>query len=265
MFEQINQTLDLTGRVALVTGGSSIGIGSASAKLFADAGAKVFLVSLPSEEDKLKERVAEIEAAGGSAAYFTGDVANEEDCKAAVEKCVETYGRLDIMLLAAGISGLSARTLDDDFNTDNYRRMMAVNLDGTFWMMKYGHVECAKNGVGSIILVSSIGGISGQGSSSYVASKGAMRSLTQHFSSRFGAEKVRINCIYPGNVITDMTRLGFTNEKIAPMFLPKIPLARFGQPEDVGYMALFLATDAASWVTGQHFVVDGGRLSNPDL
>ena len=142
---------DLSGRVALITGASSHGIGNQSAKTLAAHGAKVFLVAR--REEKLQEAVAEIEANGGEASYFAGDASSEEVCKAAVEKCVADFGRLDIMVLAAGTSGLSERSMEDAFNTENWRNILAVNLDSVFFMVKYGWEECAKNGVGYSILL----------------------------------------------------------------------------------------------------------------
>lgn len=258
--EGISKAFDLTGRVAFITGASSYGIGSASAKLLAEAGAKVFLVAR--REEALAKRVAEIEEAGGVAAYYACDVSAEEDCKLAVEKCIEAFGRMDIMVLSAGMSGKSNRSYDDDFDSDNWRVMQNVNLDGSFWMMKYGHSECAKGGVGSIIVISSLGAYTGSGSASYSATKGALRSMTTHFGKTFAAENVRINTIYPGFIDTDMTHGAFGNENYSPMFLQQIPLGRFGTPEDIGYTALYLAADASSWVTGQHFLIDGGQMCN---
>lgn len=255
---EVLKAFDLTDRVVLVTGASSYGIGSASAKLMADVGAKVFLVAR--REEALKERAAEIEAAGGKAAWCACDVSSEEGCKAAVEKCVETFGRLDVMVLSAGMSGKSNRSYDDDFDSENWRTMQDVNLDGTFWMMKYGHAECAKGGVGSIIVVSSLGAYTGSGSAAYTATKGALRSMTTHFGKTLAAENVRINTIYPGFIDTDMTHAAFGNEDYAPVFLREVPLGRFGKPEDIAYTALYLASDAASWVTGQHFLIDGGQM-----
>lgn len=254
----IEKAFDLTGRVALITGASSYGIGSASAKLLAEAGAKVFLVAR--REDALKDRVSEIEAEGGVADYYACDVSVEEACRTAVEKCVERFGRLDIMILSAGISGKSARSFADDFDSDNYRTMQNINLDGTFWMMKYGHEECAKGGAGSIVLVSSLGAYTGSGSAAYSATKGALHSMTTHFGRTMAVENVRVNTIYPGFIDTDMTHGAFGHEDYAPAFLRQIPLGRFGTPEDIGFTALYLACDASAWVTGQHFLIDGGQI-----
>ena len=146
---------DLTGRVALITGASSHGIGNESAKLLAEHGAKVFLTAR--RETKLQEAVAEIEAFGGEAAYQVTDVSDEAECKSAIEACVSRFGRLDIMVLAAGISGLSlSGGLQTAFDTDNWRNVIGINLDGVMFMVKYGWEECAKHKVGSIIPVASL-------------------------------------------------------------------------------------------------------------
>lgn len=147
---EMKDPFDLTGRVALITGASSHGIGNESAKVLAEHGAKVFLTAR--REDKLQKAVEEIEAAGASAAYRVTDVSSEEDCKVAIEECVATFGRLDIMVLSAGISGLSVSGgLGTAFDTDNWRKVLGVNLDGVMFMIKHGWEECAKNDVGAII------------------------------------------------------------------------------------------------------------------
>lgn len=253
------EMFDLTGRVALVTGASSHGIGNESAKLLAANGAKVFLVAR--REGKLQEAVAQIEDAGGEAAYYAGDVADEAVCKAAVEKCVEVFGGLDIMVLAHGISGLSkSGGWDAVFDTDNYRKMLGINLDGVFFMIKYGWKECAKGGHGSIIQVGSLASMHADGSAAYTCTKGAVRMLTQWFGKEFAKEGVRVNTVYPGLIETDMTQAACDNEQVAAMMLQGIPLGRFGQPEDIANGVLYLASDASSWMTGQHLVIDGGTL-----
>ncbi len=257
---RVDQLFSLKGRVALVTGASSWGIGSESAKLLADAGAKVFLTAR--REDKLQAMAESIEQAGGEAGYIACDVSSEEQCKAAVDACIERFGRLDIMVLSAGISGNSVHSIDEDFDTDNWRKVLGINLDGVIWMMKYGHAECAKNGAGSIIIISSMGAYTGTGNAPYTAAKGGLRSLTTRFGKQMAAEGVRVNTIYPGMIDSDMTHGAFGNPDYLPMFLPKIPLGRMGQPEDIANMSLFLASDASSWITGQHFLVDGGNICN---
>ena len=250
---------DLTDRVALVTGASSYGIGSVSAKVLAANGAKVFLTAR--REDKLAEVAAEIEAAGGEVGYAACDVSSEEQCKAAVEACVSKFGRLDIMVLSAGISGLPSRgDMNMVFDTDNWRNVQGINLDGVFWMMKYGWEECAKNGVGSIIPVASLAAWTADGSAAYTATKGAIRSLTHNLASTLAPHNVRVNTIYPGLIDTDMTHGMMAYPQLVEQFQAKIPLGRFGEPEDIAYGILFLASDASSFMTGQHLVMDGGQL-----
>ncbi|PWL79784.1 MAG: hypothetical protein DBY20_00760 [Coriobacteriia bacterium] len=254
------ERFDLTGRVALITGASSHGIGNDAAKLLAANGAKVFLVAR--REEQLQVACDEIRAAGGEASYRAMDVSDEMECKVAVEQCVAEFGRLDIMVLSAGISGLSASGgMDAIFDTDNWRKVQAINLDGVFWMMKYGHVECAKHGVGSIIPVSSLAAWHADGAAAYTATKGAIRALTHYFGKMLAPMKIRVNSIYPGMIDTDMTHGACAHEQYGPMMLKSIPLGRFGTPEDMAYGILFLASDASDFMTGQHLVMDGGALA----
>ena len=250
---------DLTDRVALITGASSHGIGNQSAKVLAEHGAKVFLTAR--REDKLQEAVAEIEAAGGTAAYKVCDVSNEEDCKAAVEACVAEFGRLDIMVLAAGISGLSiSGGMEAAFDSDNWRKLQGINLDGVFYMTKYGWEECAKNGVGSIIPIASLAAWKAAGSVAYTATKGAIRSMTPCLAKMLAPHGVRFNAFYPGFIDTDMTHRATEYEPFVKSKLPTIPLGRFGNVDDCAYGVLYLASDASGFMTGQHLVVDGGEL-----
>lgn len=255
----VKDPFNLEGRVAIITGASSHGIGNESAKILAEHGAKVFLTAR--REAQLQEAVAEIEAAGGEAAYAVCDVSSEEQCKAAVEACVERFGRLDIMVLAAGISGLSkSGGFDAIFDTENYRKMIGINMDGIFWMMKYGYAECAKNGVGSIIPVGSLASWHADGSAAYTAGKAAIRNWVTWFGKELAPLGVRVNGLYPGLVETDMTQRAVDNEMVSQMMLKTIPLGRFGTVRDMANGVLFLASDASAWMTGQHLVMDGGTL-----
>lgn len=250
---------DLTGRVAIITGASSHGIGNESARLLAKHGCKVFLTAR--REEQLRQSVAEIEAEGGEAGYAVCDVSSEDQCKAAIDACVAKFGRLDIMVLSAGISGLSiSGGMDAVFDTDNYKKMVAINMDGVFWMLKHGYAECAKHGVGSIIPVGSLASWHADGSAAYTAGKCAIRGWVTYFGKMFASMGIRVNGIYPGLVATDMTQAAVDNEQVSQMMLKSIPLGRFGEVEDLANGVLFLASDASSWMTGQHLVVDGGTL-----
>lgn len=255
---------DLTGRVALVTGASTHGIGNTSARILARHGAKVFLVAR--REQKLRAAAAQIENEGGIASFKAADVSCEEDCRAAVEACVEEFGRLDIMVLAAGMSGRSVRPGDFEamFDEDNWRTLLAVNLDGVFHMIKHGYAECAKNRVGAIVPIGSLSAWHAAGSAAYTATKGALRALTQYFGRQFAPLGVRVNTLYPGYIETEMTHPEGYDEfyaKVADGMVKKIPLGRVGTVEDCANAVLYLASDASSFMTGQHLVVDGGELS----
>lgn len=255
-----NDPYDLTGRVALITGASSHGIGNESAKLLAQHGAKVFLTAR--REEKLQEAVAEIEAAGGVASYMAIDVSNEDECKAAVEACVAEFGRLDIMVLAAGISGLSPSGGPEAwFDTENWKNVRHINLDGVFYMIKHGWEECAKNGVGAIVPIGSLASWHAAGSPAYTATKGAIRALTQWYGRNLGEKGVRVNAMYPGIIDTDMTHRATLYEPFVEAQMEKLAIKRFGVPEDCANAVLYLVSDASSWMTGQHLVVDGGELA----
>ena len=250
---------DLTGRVALITGASSEGIGKDAAKVFARHGAKVFLAAR--REEKLREAVAEIEAEGGVAAYKATDVSIEEQCRACVEACVEEFGKVDIMVLSAGIAGKSASGgYDAIFDSENWREVQSINLDGVFWMMKYGAPECAKGGNGVIIPVSSLAAWKAEGSAAYTATKGAIRSLTHYFGKKFQelGMPVRVNTLSPGMIDTDMTHMALAHPQFGPAIVGRIPIGRAGTVEDTSNALLYLASDASSFMTGQHLVVDGG-------
>lgn len=255
----IGDVFDLTGRVALITGASSRGIGSGAAKALAQAGAKVFLVAR--REENLKEMAADIEAAGGEAAFAVCDVSDEEQCEAAVNACVDAFGRLDIMVLAAGISGLYSEDVEDFFETDDWQDVLGINLWGIMHFVKYGYLECAKNGVGSIIPISSMAALRVDGMPAYTATKGAILRLVPYFAKHMGPMGIRVNAIAPGLIDTDMTNPpGWHTEEM--LFIPaaeKAPLRRCATIEDCANTILFLASDAAKAVTGQTIAVDCGE------
>lgn len=250
----VQNAFDLTGRVALVTGGGS-GIGKGCAKILAEAGADVMVVGR--RMGKLEEVKVEIEAAGGVCACFSADLTDESNCRAMVNACVERYGRLDILVNSAGGRGAHG-ALEEEFSTENYRETMAVDLDSTFMAIKYAWPECAKNGAGSIINIASLAALRASGPIVYSAAKGAVKSMSRTLAKRLGGEGVRVNTIYPGFILTEMTAGVREHPELEARFRGESPLGLLGTVEDIGHCALYLASDAARFVTGQDFVIDGG-------
>lgn len=250
----IQSAFDLTGRAALVTGGGS-GIGKGCAKILAEAGAQVMIVGR--RMGKLEEVKAEIEAAGGVCTCFSADLTDESNCRAMVDACVERYGRLDILVNSAGGRGAHG-ALEEEFSTENYRETMAVDLDSTFMAIKYAWPECAKNGAGSIINIASLAALRASGPIVYSAAKGAVKSMSRTLAKRLGGEGVRVNTIYPGFILTEMTAGVREHPELEARFRGESPLGLLGTVEDIGHCALYLASDAARFVTGQDFVIDGG-------
>lgn len=259
--------MDLSGRVALITGASSRGIGSGAAKVLAEHGAKVFLTAR--REKQLEEQVAAIREAGGEAGYITCDVSDEEQCEAAVAACIEQFGRLDIMVLAAGIAGDVCDPNDDDdeydFDTEDWENVLGINLHGQYYMYKYGSEHMAEHGNGSIVQISSMAALKVQGGLPYTAAKGALLRMVPWFARKFGPAGIRVNAICPGLIDTDMTNPpGWdTTEMLHEPAAAKAPLRRCASIEDCANAILFLASDASKCITGQHIAVDGGEALIP--
>ena len=248
------KAFDLSGRAALVTGGGS-GIGKGCAKVLAQAGACVVVVGR--RLNKLEEVRAEIEAAGGRCACFSADLTHEENCRAMVDFCVRTFGRLDILINSAGGRGAYG-DLEEEFSTKNFEETMAMDFTSTFMAVKYAYPECAVHGVGSILNIASLAALGARGPIVYSAAKGAVRSFSRTLAKRLGDRKVRVNTIYPGLIITERTEGIRERPDLKEKYQKESPLGLLGEVEDIGWCALYLASDASRFVTGQDFVVDGG-------
>ena len=250
--------MDLTGRVALITGASSRGIGSGAARKLAEHGAKVFL--LARRESELQQQTAALEASGFEAGYAVCDVSDEAQCSAAVEACVKKFGRLDIMVLAAGISGKTVRE-GFDFDTDDWNRVLGINLHGQYYMYKYGYKHLAESGHGSIVQISSMAALKVSGGLPYTASKGALLRMIPWYAKKLGPLGIRVNAICPGLIDTDMTNPpGWdTTEMLHKPAAEKAPLRRCASIDDCANAILFLASDASWCITGNHLAVDGGE------
>jgi NAD(P)-dependent dehydrogenase (short-subunit alcohol dehydrogenase family) len=244
----------LEGRVALVTGAAS-GIGEATALRFASEGAQVVGVDLTDGE-----RWGEVEAAAPAASFHRCDVADEAAVGHVVADTRERHGRLDVVVNAAGVAGGGPVHMVD---LEEFRRVVRVNLEGTFLVCKHALVPMIEQRSGSIVNIASIEGIEGtEGGSSYNASKGGVVLLTKNMAIDYGRLGIRVNCICPGFIDTPMFRsvIGGMGP-IADKYRARHKLGRFGRPEEIASAALFLASDDASFVTGHPLVVDGGYTS----
>lgn len=241
----------LQGKVAIITGAAN-GMGAAEAILFAKEGAKVVATDI--NEEKLNELADKVKSAGGDILVMKHNVASEEEWKSVVAKTVQTYGQIDILVNNAGVA------INKNFATmemDEWNWVMDINLNGCVLGMKYAIPEMQKTGAGSVINISSIGGIVGMaGSSPYTAAKGALRALSKSAAVEYGKDKIRVNSVHPGIVVTPMT--AHTMEAGMPFYKTHTQLPYMGEPEDIAYGVLFLASDESRFMTGTELVIDGG-------
>jgi NAD(P)-dependent dehydrogenase (short-subunit alcohol dehydrogenase family) len=250
----------LAGKRALITGAAS-GIGRATALLFAREGAAVAVVDL---DEASGETVAKmIRDAGGQAMFVLCNVTQGADCQRAVRLTVDELGGLDILFNNAGII---RRATVLDTTEEEWDQVMAVNVKSIFLMSKYAILFMEKIGGGVIINTASGWGlVGGANAVSYCASKGAVVNMTRAMAIDHGGQNIRVNCICPGDTDTGMLRdearqLGVSDAEFLAEAAAR-PLRRVGRPEDVAQAALYLASEAASFVTGSVLVVDGGGLA----
>ncbi|MAK64253.1 MAG: oxidoreductase [Maricaulis sp.] len=252
--------MSLEGKTALITGAAS-GIGRAASLMFAEAGARVLACDL---SEGVTETVAAIKDAGGKAEALQMDAGSEADVIAAVTKAAETFGGLDVVFANAGITG-GVRDFFDG-TPEVWAEVLRVNLIGPFLAIKHGAPEIMKRGGGSIICTASVAGLRfGAGPAQYSASKAGVINVVQTACQSLAGTGVRVNAVCPGLTETGMTGWAFQAARAAGKE-HKIgqlnPLRRGGQPEEIASMALFLASDAASYLNGQAICVDGGLSSS---
>jgi NAD(P)-dependent dehydrogenase (short-subunit alcohol dehydrogenase family) len=250
----------LENKVAIITGGAS-GIGRATAALFAQEGAVVAILDVNAEDGQ--KTAAEIESAGGRATFILCNVARADDCRAAVEKTVEIFGGVNILVNNAGII---RRATVISTTEEEWERVMAVNVKSVFLMSKFAIPYMEKAGGGAIINNSSAWGLKGGGNAvSYCASKGAVANMTRAMAIDHSKQNIRVNAICPGDTDTPMLRneakqLGEVEERFMAEAAQR-PLGRYAQPVEIAQAALYLASEASSYVTGALLVVDGGGMA----
>jgi NAD(P)-dependent dehydrogenase (short-subunit alcohol dehydrogenase family) len=247
---------ELVGKKAIITGGAS-GIGRAAALLFAGAGAAVVIADI---DDQGGEALAKkIHAGGGEGIYVHCDVTKAEDCQRTVQRTINSFGGVDILFNNAGII---RRASVIDTTEEQWDRVMAVNVKSIFLMSKYTIPHMVQAGGGVILNTSSGWGlVGGRDAVSYCASKAAVVNMTRAMALDHGAQNIRVNCICPGDTDTPMLRVEARqlgeNEKTFLDDAAERPLQRIGTPQDIAQAALYLCSDAASYVTGSTLVVDG--------
>jgi NAD(P)-dependent dehydrogenase (short-subunit alcohol dehydrogenase family) len=252
--------MQLSGKTALITGGAG-GIGRAAALLFAREGAAVSVVDLNRVAGQ--EVAREISGLGGRAIFECGDVTRAADCRRAVERTAREFGQVDVLFNNAGIV---RRASVVEISEDDWDAVMAVNVKSIFFMCREVIPLMAKGNGGSIINTASGWGLAGgTRAAAYCASKGAVVLMTKAMAIDHGRQNIRVNCICPGDTDTAMLRnearqLGEEEERFLSESA-KRPLGRMGRPEEIALAALYLASDAASFVTGAALVVDGGGLA----
>jgi NAD(P)-dependent dehydrogenase (short-subunit alcohol dehydrogenase family) len=251
----------LQDKVAIITGAGG-GMGRVAAQVFAREGAKVVVAEFG--EAAGEETVAHVESAGGQATFVKTDVSDEASAKAMVDHAIATYGRVDVLYNNAGVMPEADHSvIDTDVAT--WDQVMAVNVRGVFLGCKFAIPKMVEQGSGSVINIASFVALLGCSvpQDAYTASKGAIISLTRSLAVQFGPQGVRSNAICPGPVETPLLMDWLVKDEEAKRIrLARNPTGRFGKPEEIVNMAIYLASDESKWTNGAAMVVDGGITVN---
>jgi NAD(P)-dependent dehydrogenase (short-subunit alcohol dehydrogenase family) len=249
----------LSGKVALITG-AGMGIGREASLLFAEHGARVIVADI--NHQAADETVALVQAAGGEAIAVSGDVALEADVKRLVAEGVQAYKALHILYNNAGVLWKDRDRSVLETDDTHWERVIAINLKSVFWVTKYGIPHLQRAGGGSIIMVGSVSALAGftRAQDAYTAAKGGLISLNKSLAIQFAKDNIRSNIIHPGIVDTPL-QAPYLTEALRKEFETGIPLGRIAHPREIASVALFLASDESSYMTGAELVVDGGFMA----
>ena len=249
----------LEGKTAIVTGGAS-GIGEATSRLFVDQGARVVVADI--DDDKGNALKADLNKNGEVAMYRKLDVTQESRWIEVVDETMAKWGRLDVVVNNAGMSGAKGRATVEDTIVDNWDTVFAVNSTAVMLGTKTAIPAMRKNGGGSVVNVSSIFGIVGSpAGAAYHASKGAARTFSKAAAVQYAPDNIRVNSVHPGFTDTPMTLDIHSQKEIRDARLAMTPMGRLGLPIDIAYGILYLASDEAGWVTGTELIIDGGEIA----
>lgn len=253
----------VSGKVALITGGAS-GIGLATAKLLAKEGAKVVIGDFNIEG--AEQAAKEIIASGGEAAAIFLDAGNAESIEEAVEITVSTYSKIDILFNNVGLTNLQKDLDVVNMDLDEWDRLMNVNLKSVLLGSRYAIPHMQKNGGGSIINTTSMAGFASDAiRSAYGASKAGVVSLTGYIATQYGKDRIRCNAVAPGLILTPAAEKNLPPQ-VLEIFKKYNALPYNGEPDDIAYTVLFLASDESKYITGQTIKVEGGHyIANPSI
>jgi len=249
---------NMEGKVALVTGAGA-GIGRSVALLFAEKGVKVIVADIQAEQ--AEETVQIIEKGGSEALFVKADVSQSAEVEALIDKAVRTYGQLDYACNNAAIDGLLAPTAE--CTEENWDLVMNINLKGVWLCMKHEIMQMLKQGAGAIVNMASVVGVVGmQGLPAYCASKHGVLGLTKSAALEYAQSGIRVNAVCPGATLTPMVRqILAARPDMEETFKTEHPLGRIAEPKEIAEAVIWLCSDAASFVTGHHLLVDGGYIA----
>lgn len=248
---------DFSGRVAVVTGAGS-GIGRSTALMYAREGAKVVVSDI--DDKGGQETVRLIEQMGCEAIFVRVDVSNPSDCENLAKASLDRFGRLDFACNNAGIGGESNKTAD--YSIENWQKVIAINLSGVFYCMKYQIPAMLKTGGGSIVNMTSIlGQVGFAAAPAYAAAKHGIIGLTQTAALEYSAQGMRVNTVGPAFIHTPLIAGLEQDQATLDPLIARHPIGRLGRSEEVAELVIWLSSDKASFVTGSYYAVDGGYLA----